>query len=170
MPDVQTLNPRIGPGLSQVVMQALSMEPRNRPQTAREFMDSLRDNSASTQYTNFPAANTPVWPDEDQVQVSPPEYAPPTYAPPTYAPPEPEFEHQGTIYRSPAPVPYQEPDPLFQAHLPDNQPNNPRVRFVGCGGCGPMGCIVLMLLLFFGLNFLGTVLSWLFGGSVVYYY
>ncbi|HEX8235206.1 MAG TPA: protein kinase [Abditibacteriaceae bacterium] len=172
MPGVQALNPSISAGLSQAVMQALSMEPRNRPQTARAFMDSLRDASASTQYTDVPATNTPVWPPENTVRVSlpeyappgnvPPSYAPPSYAPPSYAPPEPEFEHQGTIYRSPAPVPYQEPDPLFQPHIP-NQSNRPTVRFMGCGGCGPVGCIIMMFMLFFGLNFLGTVLRILFG-------
>lgn len=165
MPAVQAYNPRIGAGLSQAVMQALSMEPRNRPQTARAFIDSLHNSGASTRYTDVPDANVPVWPDESLDRVSPPQYAPPTYAPP-----EPEFEHQSTIYSSPAPAPYQEPDPLFQPHLPNNQPNRPRVRFVGCGGCGSVGCIILMFMLFFGLNFLGTVLSWLFGNSVVFYY
>jgi serine/threonine protein kinase len=106
MPAVQALNPRIGAGLSQAVMQGLSMEPRNRPQTAREFMDSLREGSASTQYTDVPAT-APVWLPEDTGRSLP------DYAPPTYAPPEPEFEHQTTIYRSPAPAPYQEPDPPF---------------------------------------------------------
>jgi serine/threonine-protein kinase len=165
MPTVQALNPGIGPGLSQAVMQALSMEPQNRPQTARALMESLRDSSARPSYTDVPDANIPVWPEENQSRVSLPQYAPPAYAPP-----EPEFEHQGTIYRSPAPAPYQEPDPLFQPHLPDNQPKRPTVRFVGCGGCGSVGCIILMFLLFFGLNFFGTVLSWLFGGNVVFYY
>jgi serine/threonine protein kinase len=162
MPVVQAYNPRIGAGLSQAVMQALSMEPRNRPQTAREFMDSLRNASASTQYTDAPAADTSVWPPENTVRVSLPEYAPPGYTPPGYAPPEPEFEHQGTIYRSPAPVPYQEPDPLFQPHIP-NLGNRPTVRFVGCGGCVPFGCMIVTIILFFGLHFFGAVLQMIFG-------
>jgi serine/threonine-protein kinase len=161
MPAVQALNPRIGAGLSQAVMQALSMEPRNRPQTAREFMDSLRDGSASTRYTDVPA-NAPVWLPEDTGRA----------APPTYAPPEPEFEHQGTIYRSPAPVPYQEPDPPFDpfGRPPGNQRmNQPTVRFSGCGGCGPVGCVITLFVFLFILQFFGAILSMLFGGGIVFY-
>jgi serine/threonine protein kinase len=166
MPAVQALNPSINVGLSQAVMQALSMEPRNRPQTARAFMETLRtDPQITAAGSAYAEPDQEVWPEQNQVRVSLPDYPPPAYAPP-----EPDFEHQGTIYRSPAPAPYQEPDPLYQPHLPNNQPKRPTVRFMGCGGCVPMGCILLMFLLFFGLNFLGTILSWLFGNSVVFYY
>lgn len=42
LPDVRQLNPRISPSVAQAVMQGLAMEPHQRPQTARAFLQALR--------------------------------------------------------------------------------------------------------------------------------
>lgn len=42
LPDVRQLNPRVSPSVAQAIMKGLEMEPRQRPQNVRAFMDLLR--------------------------------------------------------------------------------------------------------------------------------
>jgi hypothetical protein len=60
-------------------------------------MESLRDSSARPSYTDVPTRTFQCG--RKKINLV---FPLPQYAPPAYAPPEPDFEHQGTIYRSPA--------------------------------------------------------------------
>lgn len=170
LPDVRQFNPQVSTRLAAAINGAMSMEPRNRPQTAREFLDSLRN--ASTQAIAPIPNPQPQRPrdqfeddfDDEDEYVRRPQSRPRS--------PQEEFQQQleelfdpyGTQsqrapQRSPqAPQP-QAPQPQFpqqqfpQQRFPQRAPGGFRVV-----GCGPCGCIT-MIFLFFLLQMLGAVVS-----------
>lgn len=165
--DVRALNPQVSDAVAQAIADALAMEPRNRPQTVREFLSRL-ESGAPGPATVRTAPGSPDGFSEDRddedddddadwervprrsrVRVTLPDVEP---APAPMAPPVPGYEFDGPLFQvpsAPPPAPYQDP---FQEPF---QMRRPQVRFVGCG---PMGCIVTLVVGFFLLQLIGPIL------------
>jgi serine/threonine protein kinase len=176
LPDIRQFNPQVNNRLASAINGAMSMEPRNRPQTARTFLTSLDE--ASTQASTQMSAPAPTAPQRPAPQRSreddfddEDEYA--RRRPRT---PEEELERQLEelldpfgARRAPQPPPQFPPQQYPQTPFPPQRQRFPQ-RFPQRGpggfriiGCGPCGCMTLFIL-FFLLQLLGAIFSG-FGGS-----
>ncbi len=166
--DVRALNPRVSSGAAQAITDALAMEPRNRPQTVPDFLARLESGAPGpATIRTAPGRPNGFFEDRDdddednddgdwervprrsRVRVTLPDVEP---APAPMASPVPGCEFDGPLFQvpsTPPPAPYQDPfDGPFQMR-------RPQIRFIGCG---PMGCIMTLVVAFFLLQFIGPIL------------